>query len=240
MIAYTFRRTTASLAGKTRRQTMTSRANNLGRDAGLRFAKKLVSAQRTAFIEIAAAGHALSIATQRKISVMSNDIYVVARFAAVILKSIPCHCGAAGEGVSRRRHHRGRVPGWVWLRTRHDSTLIPREVAWAGTLSNALRNVVNFVVSTDRALAANNVLVAHLHPGGEEIASRIAKANRVNNRHGRAVQFEQSTPSFSASSRGSRRWRNTEPDRPGGRAIRQRPHRLSKGPWVSPIGKDTA
>ena len=32
----------------------------------------------------------------------------------------------------------------------------------------------------------NNVLVVHLHPGGEEIARRIAKAHRVNNRHCRA------------------------------------------------------
>jgi hypothetical protein len=44
-----------------------------------------------------------------------------------------------------------------------------------------------------------------LHPGGEEIAGRIAKTHRVNNRHGRAVIFEHSTRSLSASSRGSRR-----------------------------------
>ena len=29
----------------------------------------------------------------------------------------------------------------------------------------------------------NYVLVVHLHPGGEEIAGRIAKAHRIDNRH---------------------------------------------------------
>jgi hypothetical protein len=35
----------------------------------------------------------------------------------------------------------------------------------------------------------NYVLVVHLHPGGEEIAGRIAKAHRIDNGHGRTVHF---------------------------------------------------
>ena len=50
-----------------------------------------------------------------------------------------------------------------------------------------------------------NVFVAHLDSRGEEIASRIAKVRTVHDTYGRAVIFEQSTPSASASSRGSRR-----------------------------------
>ena len=40
----------------------------------------------------------------------------------------------------------------------------------------------------------NDVLVAHLHPGGEEIASRIAKAHRIDDRHGRTVHFRAVDP----------------------------------------------
>jgi hypothetical protein len=40
-------------------------------------------------------------------------------------------------------------PGWVSLRIRHVSTLIPTLVAVTAGLSSAFRNVVNLVISTD-------------------------------------------------------------------------------------------
>ena len=42
-------------------------------------------------------------------------------------------------------------------------------------------NAANFVTSTAWALAGkNDILVVRLHLGGKEIASRIAKAHRIN------------------------------------------------------------
>ena len=68
--------------------------------------------------------------------------------------------------------------------------LIPRSVVLIGTLSSVLTNVVNLVISTACALAAKiTILLMYLHPGGEEIAGRIAKAHRIDNRYGPAVHF---------------------------------------------------
>ena len=68
---------------------------------------------------------------------------------------------------------------------RQTLTLAPVFAMFLGTLISALRNAVNFSTPTACALAAKvTSLVVQLYPGGKEVARRIGKAYRIDDRHG--------------------------------------------------------
>ena len=95
---------------------------------------------------------------------------------------------------------------------RQVSMLLPRLVTSFGRADHCIEELCE-LRDLDRLCIGGkeDVPVVHLHPGGEEVAGRIAEAYGIDDRHSGTRHLGAINSKFSASARGSRRYRNTDP-----------------------------